>query len=44
MFRAEEWVGRAEVFWRAQMLGNVKRIPPEACQELIVIRKNIFKA
>jgi L-fuculose-phosphate aldolase len=34
----------AEVFWRAQMLGNVKRISPEACQELIAIRKHLFKA
>jgi L-fuculose-phosphate aldolase len=34
----------AGVFWRAQMLGNVKRISPEACQELIAIRKHLFKA
>lgn len=32
----------AEIFWRAQMLGNVKRISPEACQELIAIRKHLF--
>lgn len=33
----------AEVFWRALMLGNVKRISPEACRDLIAIRKNLFK-
>jgi L-fuculose-phosphate aldolase len=33
----------AEVFWRAQMLGNVNRIPEEARQQLIAIREKYFK-
>lgn len=32
----------AEVFWRAQMLGHVERIPPEALEELIAIRGRPF--
>jgi L-fuculose-phosphate aldolase len=32
----------AEVFWRAQMLGHVKRIPPEALEELNAIRGRLF--
>jgi L-fuculose-phosphate aldolase len=33
----------AEVFWRAQMLGQVNRIPEEARVKLIEIRENFFK-
>jgi L-fuculose-phosphate aldolase len=33
----------AEVFWRAQMLGNVDRIPEEAREQLIAIREKWFK-
>jgi ribulose-5-phosphate 4-epimerase/fuculose-1-phosphate aldolase len=29
----------AEVFWRAQMLGNVERIPLEAMVRLIVVQE-----
>jgi L-fuculose-phosphate aldolase len=33
----------AEVFWRAQMLGKVSRIPPEAIERLTAIREKFFK-
>ncbi|MBI5841023.1 MAG: class II aldolase/adducin family protein [Chloroflexi bacterium] len=33
----------AEVFWRAQTLGSVKRIPDEAREQLAAIRENFFK-
>lgn len=33
----------AEVFWRAQMLGQVNRIPEDARAKLIDIREKIFK-
>ena len=33
----------AEVFWRAQMLGTVQRIPPQAREQLIAIRENYFR-
>ncbi|MGE5250220.1 MAG: class II aldolase/adducin family protein [Bacteroidota bacterium] len=32
----------AEVFWLARMLGDVKRIPPAALEELIAIRGRLF--
>lgn len=33
----------AEVFWRAQTLGSVKRIPDEAREQLAAIREKFFK-
>lgn len=33
----------AEVYWRAQMLGTVKRVPPEAQKKLIELREQFFK-
>lgn len=32
----------AEVFWRAQMLGHVERIPPEAREQLLAVRQKYF--
>lgn len=32
----------AEIYWRAKMLGEVKRIPPEAQAKLIVLREKYF--
>jgi L-fuculose-phosphate aldolase len=34
----------AEVFWKAQLLGNVKRLPPEARQQLVMLREKFFKS
>ena len=33
----------AEVYWRAKMLGTVKRVPPEAQARLIELREKYFK-
>lgn len=33
----------SEVYWRAKMLGAVKRVPPEAQAQLIALREQIFK-
>jgi len=33
----------SEVYWRAKMLGTVKRVPPEAQAQLIALREQLFK-
>lgn len=33
----------SEIYWRAKMLGNVKRVPPEAQARLIELREKYFK-
>lgn len=33
----------SEIYWRAKMLGNVKRVPPEAQAQLILLREKYFK-
>jgi L-fuculose-phosphate aldolase len=33
----------SEVYWRAKMLGHVKRVPPEAQAKLIILREKYFK-
>jgi len=34
----------SEIFWRAKMLGTVKRVPPEAQERLIELREKYFKS
>ena len=34
----------SEIYYRAKMLGNVKRVPPEAQAQLIELREKYFKA
>lgn len=33
----------SEIYWRAKMLGNVKRVPPEAQAQLLLLREKYFK-
>jgi len=33
----------SEIYWRAKMLGNVKRVPPEAQSRLVELREKYFK-
>ncbi len=33
----------SEIYWRAKMLGTVKRVPPEAQAKLLAIREEYFK-
>ncbi len=33
----------SEIYWRAKMLGNVKRVPPEAQAQLILLREKYIK-
>jgi L-fuculose-phosphate aldolase len=33
----------SEIYWRAKMLGNVKRVPPEAQAQLVILREKYFK-
>ena len=33
----------SEIFWRAKMLGTVKRVPPEAQSQLVALREKYFK-
>ena len=33
----------SEIYWRAKILGNVKRVPPEAQAKLIELREKYFK-
>ncbi len=33
----------SEIYWRAKMLGEVKRVPPEAQAKLIALREKYFK-
>lgn len=33
----------AEVFWRAQMMGHVERIPPAVSEKLVELREQLFK-
>ena len=34
----------SEIFWRAKMMGTVKRVPPEAQAQLVELREKYFKS
>ena len=33
----------SEIYWRAKMMGTVKRVPPEAQDQLVELREKYFK-